>query len=446
MDTTSCAELFRTTTAAEVDLESFRTLCAEDYTAYAQRAHTQNSNPLVPFGELLSATSTGAFHKPLECKRPASFGLRSLYDEELLAAPLAVGRRCRHELCRVDNCGLHVRDSVLVQNEAERLVSHGLTVLDAEDDKPNPALSIYPPRSRRIDFLQSAMHGSIDGHLLALRVAERLRRIAAEAFGIPHARISLAEHFLTVRQPGPSFEKRWLAPHKAVSSNHLIQSCHPITSTNHVIQSPHPITSSSHVIQSPHPIMSSNHLIQSWHPITSSSHVIQSSHPIMTSNHLIQSCHPITSTNHVIQSPHPITSSSHVIQSPHPIMSSNHLIQSWHPITSSSHVIQSPHPIMTSNHLIQSCHPITSSNHGIQSSHPIMASNHLIQSCHPIISSSHVIQSPHPVMSSNHVSPSRSFPAPPQLTLFAVNCSQHSLRRGRLPPWRGHQGQVAVPL
>ena len=44
------------------------------------------------------------------------------------------------------------------------------------------------------------------GHVLCLRVAERLRRIVASAFGLPLARVRLSEHFLTLRQPGPSLE------------------------------------------------------------------------------------------------------------------------------------------------------------------------------------------------------------------------------------------------
>lgn len=61
-------------------------------------------------------------------------------------------------------------------------------------------------RSRRVDFLQSAEHGSQAGHLLCLRVMERLRRIVARVFGLPRARLRVAEHFLTLRQPGPSLE------------------------------------------------------------------------------------------------------------------------------------------------------------------------------------------------------------------------------------------------
>ena len=62
-------------------------------------------------------------------------------------------------------------------------------------------------RSRRVDFKESASLGSLAGHVLGLRVAERLRRIVADAFGLPSERVRLAEHFLTVRSPGPSIEK-----------------------------------------------------------------------------------------------------------------------------------------------------------------------------------------------------------------------------------------------
>ena len=62
-------------------------------------------------------------------------------------------------------------------------------------------------RSRRVDFWQSATHGGQAGHVLGLRVAERLRRLAATAFGLPRSRVWLAEHFLTLRQPGPTLEQ-----------------------------------------------------------------------------------------------------------------------------------------------------------------------------------------------------------------------------------------------
>ena len=62
-------------------------------------------------------------------------------------------------------------------------------------------------RSRRVDFKESATLGTLAGHLLGLRVTERLRRIVADAFGLPTERVRLAEHFLTIRSPGPSIEK-----------------------------------------------------------------------------------------------------------------------------------------------------------------------------------------------------------------------------------------------
>ena len=89
--------------------------------------------------------------------------------------------------------------------EATMLVSHGEEVLASEDEHKSFGDLAYK-RSRRIDFMQMAS-GSTDGHVLVLRIAERLRRIAAAAFGLPLGRVRLSEHFLTVRQPGPSLEQ-----------------------------------------------------------------------------------------------------------------------------------------------------------------------------------------------------------------------------------------------
>ena len=113
---------------------------------------------------------------------------------------------CAHALCATDNCALHVRDEVVLAAEAAELVEHGVQVLASEDEGSSFGGLAYS-RSRRIDFLQSAADGSMAGHLLCLRVAERLRRIVSGAFRLPLAQVRLSEHFLTLRQPGPSLEQ-----------------------------------------------------------------------------------------------------------------------------------------------------------------------------------------------------------------------------------------------
>ena len=121
---------------------------------------------------------------------------------------LVRGRVCSHELCAVDNCALHLRDEVVLPTEADSLVEHGQLVLDAEDaaSQQDTNQKAGFGRSRRVDFVQSVTYGSHGGHLLCLRIVERLRRIAASAFNLPITRLLVAEHFLTLRQAGPSLE------------------------------------------------------------------------------------------------------------------------------------------------------------------------------------------------------------------------------------------------
>ena len=205
----AAARLFSTAATAEDDLASFHELIRADVVAYTERVQ-QLPSGTIPSGTLLAATR-GSFFRRLDCMRPARYTLRSLYDADLLADPLVAGRRCRHALCGAGNCGLHVNDDVVLAHEAHSLVAHGLSVLASEDAlAANGAASpshASLPRSRRVDFFESAKHGSAAGHLLGLRIAERLRRIAARQFDLPEASVRLSEHFLTLRQPGPSIEK-----------------------------------------------------------------------------------------------------------------------------------------------------------------------------------------------------------------------------------------------
>ena len=184
---------------ADFALDSFRSLCATDSLDYQHRLAGQ-LRIAPPEGRRL--VGVGAYSQPLECLKPKdSWKLR----HEPLRQKLVPGRVCAHALCATDNCALHVRDEVVLAAEAAELVEHGVQVLASEDEGSSFGGLAYT-RSRRIDFLQSAAHGSMAGHLLSLRVAERLRRIVSSAFGLPLAQVRLSEHFLTLRQPGPSLE------------------------------------------------------------------------------------------------------------------------------------------------------------------------------------------------------------------------------------------------
>ena len=203
------ADLFTVASLAEADLATFRLQCATDMAAYDGRLQQQQQLQLSSRRgtsiQLASHTSIGVYSQPLECLRPTSGSW--MRRHEPLKLPLTIGRVCAHDLCQ-DNCALHVRDEVVMPAEAESLVAHGQRVLDAEDlASHQPVGDLTYLRSRRVDFLESATHGAIAGHLLCLRIAERLRRIAAETFGLPRSRVRVAEHFLTLRQPGPTLEQ-----------------------------------------------------------------------------------------------------------------------------------------------------------------------------------------------------------------------------------------------
>ena len=201
----SCAsfptDLFADATSAVADFNTFRLECAKDEEAYSQRFLQQQKFPL-PEGRPLS--QRGAYSARLDCMRPESGSWKMRHEP--LRQPLVPGRVCASDLCAADNCALHVRDEVVVPDEAALLVAHGKAVLASEDAGSSFGDLAYK-RSRRIDFMQSAVHGSLAGHLLCLRLAERLRRIVAEIFGLPRARVRVSEHFLTLRQPGPSLEQ-----------------------------------------------------------------------------------------------------------------------------------------------------------------------------------------------------------------------------------------------
>ncbi|EOD23544.1 hypothetical protein EMIHUDRAFT_239539 [Emiliania huxleyi CCMP1516] len=199
-----------TEASAEADLAWFRSQCAADEAAYNARLTLQPALRLSVTGEQTRAghADVGSFARRLECLRPE--GGSFVGRHEPLAQRLISGRACPHALCDPSNCGLHLRDAVVLPEEARRLTAHGQEVIEAEDGASahRPQGDLLYMRSRRVDFLEMATRGSQAGHLLTLRVTERLRRIVAAIFGLPRSHLVLAEHFLTLRQPGPSLEAR----------------------------------------------------------------------------------------------------------------------------------------------------------------------------------------------------------------------------------------------
>lgn len=210
-DSCEVQSLFSRLNSAESDFESFRNLCDADFDQYKNRRRllAPEIRPSGSFMQRLKASTQGvAYDRGLQCLRPqrrlADLQRRHSFDRDLLQLKLKNGRVCRAELCSLDRCGLHVRDGVLSAAEADQLVAHAQGALDSEGTGAYDHDRPY----RRVDFLRSAHNGSIEGHVLSLRIAERMRRIAAQVFGLPLPRVGVAETLLALRR----FEEMPRAP------------------------------------------------------------------------------------------------------------------------------------------------------------------------------------------------------------------------------------------
>ena len=198
--------LFHHPQRSEQDLQQFHDLCDHDMVRYEKRRQ-QLSPGIIPTGSyvqrLLASSPGAAYDKNLTCLIPerklTELRRAHSFDRELLQLKLKTGRVCSAELCSLNRCGLHVRDSVITPEEARALAAHGQGVFDAEGSAAYDQGWGY----RRVTFLRSAHNGSTDGHVLSLRVAERMRRIAAQIFGVALSRIGIAETLLALRRFDP---------------------------------------------------------------------------------------------------------------------------------------------------------------------------------------------------------------------------------------------------
>ena len=75
------------------------------------------------------------------------------------------------------------------------MVEHGRRVLAAKAARTK--LNPY----ERVEFLDSARHGSARGHILTLRIVERLRRLVSLHFAAPLAQLHLVEHVQHLNSP-----------------------------------------------------------------------------------------------------------------------------------------------------------------------------------------------------------------------------------------------------
>ena len=192
--TSSCAAtapFFLSEASAVPDLSRWRASLDADLAAFDQR---QDSLAIQQFGHLhgsvvkrLPRDVRGSWSRALRCMRPPA-GEEALDERALLSLKPRRGRLCSHPLC-ARRCGLHVRELVLLPDEATALVAHADRVVLAQG-APHDSTEYH-----RVDFGASAALGARAEHLLGLRVAERMRRIAARVFRLPADRVRVAEHF-----------------------------------------------------------------------------------------------------------------------------------------------------------------------------------------------------------------------------------------------------------
>lgn len=212
----SCEALPKTS-AAVVGFAMLQAQIANDTALAAQRLFALDDIKLSATGPVarLPASRRGALSQRLRCLRPsAEDAPRNLYDEELLNAALSAGRACA--TCG-RQCALHVFDDVATGAEVAALVAHGRSVLAQTAAEEVAPASGHTPASaagtreagERVDFAESAdlARGSTvgGGHLLGLRLAERLRRLTAETFDVPRARLRVTEHFMRRSAPGNDY-------------------------------------------------------------------------------------------------------------------------------------------------------------------------------------------------------------------------------------------------
>ena len=158
----------------------------------------------------LPASRRGNFLQKLDCLRPWQQAKSPFYNDELLTQPLERGRVCAVHTCQMGprgfcllvgsatcsqfSCGLNVRDDVATAAEALAMVEHGRRVLKQVAHAAGRRVEAY----ERLEFLDGARHGSEEGHLLGILLAERLRRLTSAQFGVPLPRLQLSEHFLAM--------------------------------------------------------------------------------------------------------------------------------------------------------------------------------------------------------------------------------------------------------
>lgn len=197
----------------------------------------------------LAVDQTGVFQKDLQCLRPVlKKHQKHQYNEHLLRVPKEPKRLCSGSASRCGGrCQMYVEDAAVSLAEAAGLIDHARFVAEVIAKKKkaknakkkekkkaassNNAPSIggsgrggggqeqhvhhrgasavavdgvkeveedhEPEQKLMIDIARSAQHGGMHGHILLLRVLERIRRLAAVTFEVDRSRIRFSSHFVS---------------------------------------------------------------------------------------------------------------------------------------------------------------------------------------------------------------------------------------------------------
>jgi len=135
----------------------------------------------------------------LACLRPAG-AVAQLVDGPLLRVPLVSGRVCSGTSLCGGACSVHILDDVATAEEASVLVAHGrraLPVTQTSSETANrdhhESVGFGYVSSTTRDATHASGHA---GHVWTLAMAERLRRLTSDIFGLRLSSLRVAELFV----------------------------------------------------------------------------------------------------------------------------------------------------------------------------------------------------------------------------------------------------------
>ena len=120
------------------------------------------------------------------------------FDADLLATAehLTSGRACAGGLCS-NQCALLIFNQAASLSETQELIDHFERVWNAEHSGKQEEMVDKQKWVMNSD--RSAKHGTVRGHLLYLRIIERIKRLTALLFHVPPSQLSEATYFVDRR-------------------------------------------------------------------------------------------------------------------------------------------------------------------------------------------------------------------------------------------------------